>query len=256
MRYRPRVRSTSEGTENMMRKAMDKHYDENMRGLDFYNPDTDMNPLVTVVGVGGIGSWTALCLAKMGFNRMILIDPDNVEKQNIGCQLYGTEHLGKPKVEALQEIITMQTASNCTLIPEKYEISTPRGIVIACVDNMEVRRKIFVSCQEQGHTVPLFIDCRIGGEVLLLYVINPESAAAQEWYLENWYPDNEASDQPCTGQNIAYVGMFAGAFIAREVGKYCKEPLLNSREIIMDIESLRLEATVGIRAAPPRREEG
>ena len=58
---------------------------------------------IAVVGVGGVGSWTAEALARSGVASLTLIDLDNVAESNVNRQvqaLGGT--LGMAKVEALR----------------------------------------------------------------------------------------------------------------------------------------------------------
>src|SRR3990172_12168799 len=58
---------------------------------------------VTIVGVGGLGSFAALALAKMGVGTLTLVDGDTVEEHNVANQLYGPEQLGLLKVEACRD---------------------------------------------------------------------------------------------------------------------------------------------------------
>ncbi|MED3652627.1 ThiF family adenylyltransferase [Heyndrickxia sporothermodurans] len=74
--------------------------------------DLDLNlrrSKVLVVGVGGIGSWIMLNLARIGIQHIVAVDPDHIETSNLPRQiLYNTEDVGKLKVEAaarrLQEV--------------------------------------------------------------------------------------------------------------------------------------------------------
>jgi bacteriocin biosynthesis cyclodehydratase domain-containing protein len=55
---------------------------------------------VAVLGLGGLGSWSALALACTGIGEMWLIDGDEVEISNLNRQILYTEaELGLPKVE-------------------------------------------------------------------------------------------------------------------------------------------------------------
>lgn len=61
---------------------------------------------VAVIGVGGVGSWTAEALARSGVGTLTLIDLDNVAESNINRQIHAlTETVGKAKVEAMRERI-------------------------------------------------------------------------------------------------------------------------------------------------------
>jgi hypothetical protein len=60
------------------------------------------NSKVVIIGLGGTGSMTAWLLAASGVRRLRLVDPDVVEKSNLGRQyLYDCKDVGLPKVEAL-----------------------------------------------------------------------------------------------------------------------------------------------------------
>ena len=61
-------------------------------------------------GVGNIGSWLALFLGRIDL-RLILIDPDKIEIQNVGGQLYSSLDVGSFKVIALSKILNYLDAS-------------------------------------------------------------------------------------------------------------------------------------------------
>lgn len=61
---------------------------------------------VVVVGVGGVGSWTAEALARSGVGRLTLIDLDNVSESNINRQIHALDTtVGMAKVEAMRQRI-------------------------------------------------------------------------------------------------------------------------------------------------------
>jgi len=61
---------------------------------------------VVVVGVGGVGSWTAEALARSGVGRLTLIDLDNVSESNINRQIHALDNtVGMAKVEAMRQRI-------------------------------------------------------------------------------------------------------------------------------------------------------
>ena len=61
---------------------------------------------VVVVGIGGVGSWTAEALARSGVGRLTLIDLDHVAESNINRQIHALEStVGQAKVLAMQERI-------------------------------------------------------------------------------------------------------------------------------------------------------
>lgn len=61
---------------------------------------------VVVVGLGGVGSWTAEALARSGVARLTLIDLDHIAESNINRQVHALDTtLGQAKVEAMRERI-------------------------------------------------------------------------------------------------------------------------------------------------------
>ena len=53
----------------------------------------------------GIGSSTAVCAARMGFENFVLVDGDVVDAHNLNRQFYDFADIGKPKVAALKDKI-------------------------------------------------------------------------------------------------------------------------------------------------------
>lgn len=61
---------------------------------------------IVVVGVGGVGSWSAESLARSGVGRITLIDMDHVAESNINRQVHAmTDTVGMAKITAMQRRI-------------------------------------------------------------------------------------------------------------------------------------------------------
>jgi hypothetical protein len=56
---------------------------------------------VVVVGVGAIGSEVARNLAALGIGRIVLLDPDDMEAENVHRHVLGVRHLGTKKVASM-----------------------------------------------------------------------------------------------------------------------------------------------------------
>lgn len=70
---------------------------------------------VAVVGIGGVGSWTAEALARSGVGQLTLIDLDHVAESNVNRQIHAlTDTLGQAKVVAMRDRIA-QINPNCVV---------------------------------------------------------------------------------------------------------------------------------------------
>jgi len=112
---------------------------EFLRQLDLVNPETLDLP-IHLIGCGGIGSFAALALSKMGAQRLHLYDPDAIEEHNLPNQLFRLRDVGRPKVEALREILEEFAGAPVEVMSIEVEAQRMTGIVIAAVDTMRARR--------------------------------------------------------------------------------------------------------------------
>lgn len=96
------TRMQKEMQERISREQLDQAFDarfpEEMR--------TKLrNARVAVAGLGGLGSHIAVMLARSGIGELLLVDFDTVDVTNLNRQMYLIPQLGKPKAEALPEIL-------------------------------------------------------------------------------------------------------------------------------------------------------
>lgn len=138
-----------------------------------FNPE-EQKSKITIIGCGSTGSFIGLTLAKLGFNEIKVIDFDKVEEQNIPNQFYRINDIGKPKVEALKEIVMDFTGTELETenikVEKDYEFDLSLdSIIIFCVDNMEARRLIYDKIKD----FPIMlIDTRMGGVGFDIYVVD------------------------------------------------------------------------------------
>lgn len=113
------------------------------KSLEFFNPEK-VDGECHVIGCGSIGSNVAEQLARYGIENIVLYDFDIVESHNIANQLYTEEDIGKPKTEALLDILTKinPRLKNTVIIEEEYKAQKLTDYVFMCVDSVEVRNQI------------------------------------------------------------------------------------------------------------------
>jgi molybdopterin/thiamine biosynthesis adenylyltransferase len=66
------------------------------------------NKTVAIIGLGSGGGFVAQTLAMSGVGKFVLIDDDKIEPTNVVRHVADLRYIGKPKVEAVAELITQR----------------------------------------------------------------------------------------------------------------------------------------------------
>ena len=114
------------------------------KSYDYFKPET-VEERIHIVGCGSVGSTLAENLARVGLTKFTLWDFDEVEPHNIVNQMFTQEHISKPKVEALKEIILSinpEAADDIQVEPKGWRGKMMSGYIFLAVDNIELRKKI------------------------------------------------------------------------------------------------------------------
>jgi hypothetical protein len=191
-----------------------------------------LNTKLNIIGAGAIGSFSALTLSKMGFTDISVYDADTVELHNLPNQFYRESDIGKPKVVALKEIIQAFTGTEIKAYQEMYKSQSISGITIVGVDSMDVRIGIWKKLK-LNIRVPLLLDARMGGEVMMLIAINPTDIADIKRYEASLYTSKEAVKLRCTQQAIIYTLLHISGYIANTVKRFVMNEAFQ-KEIIFD----------------------
>ena len=132
-----------------------------------------------IVGAGGIGSNVAHTLLSMGAKNIILADGDVVMPENIAPGFFGVDQIGKPKPEAVIELLKRQygqeAVSNVYFLNEKIAhapVGIPIDVLIYAVDSLKIRSQL--QRQFSLDNYRLFIDARMGGTQSEVYVMSKE----------------------------------------------------------------------------------
>ncbi len=202
------------------------------RQILLFNPE-EYQAYVSIVGLGNIGSHTALTLCRLGITSFQIWDDDLVENHNLTSQAYDVNDLGKSKAEALaSKMKAINPDVNVLPLREKYVGQPITGIVIIAVDTMVGRKIICESLQKLAVQPQLIIDARVGGGQLEIYVCKNWA----EW-LETFV--DKPSQDPCGGRFICYTSVVTGALITNVVKKYLKgDPY--DKSTMMHIDTLQV----------------
>lgn len=100
---------------------------------------------VVIIGVGAVGSWVAIQLAKSGFKFFVLIDKDNVESSNLNRSLYEQSDVGNSKLKALTSYLkAINEQINVDAVPAT--ITKSEELISIVGDN--TRTTIIINCAD------------------------------------------------------------------------------------------------------------
>lgn len=114
------------------------------KSYDYFQPEK-IDSRIHIIGCGSVGATVAENLARCGVTKMTLWDFDVVEPKNLANQIFRVKDIGKPKVEALKDIlmdINPDIEHDLKLKPAGWNGQQLNGFVFLAVDNIELRREI------------------------------------------------------------------------------------------------------------------
>lgn len=126
---------------------------------------------VAIVGVGGVGSWSAEALARSGVASLTLIDLDHVAESNVNRQVQALgATLGQAKVQALRErIADIHPGCSVACIEEFVDAANwpmllpqPVDVVIDACD--QVRAKVAIAAWALHNRSALVVAGAAGGK--------------------------------------------------------------------------------------------
>lgn len=123
------------------------------------------NSHVCVIGVGGVGSWSAEALARSGVGKITLIDLDDVCTTNINRQILALDNtVGQAKVDVLTDRIKMinpaceVSAIEDFITPDNVRelITSDMHSVIEATDSVKAKAAVIAHCKRNKiHIVTL-----------------------------------------------------------------------------------------------------
>lgn len=171
--------------------------------------------IITLAGVGGIGSYVGFLLARLKPAGLYLYDPDIVEQANMSGQLYGNHNLGQGKVYALHNMM-QQYANyyNAVAYQERFTAESEATDIMICgFDNMEARKLFFDAWEDRLMSKPeeergkmLFIDGRLAAEEFQVFAIQGNDLRAIREYRSKWlFSDAVADETICSYKQTTFM---------------------------------------------------
>jgi tRNA A37 threonylcarbamoyladenosine dehydratase len=126
---------------------------------------------IMVVGIGGVGSWTAEALARSGVGHITLVDMDHVSESNINRQLHAlSDTVGMAKIEAMrQRIAQINPTCEVTCVDAFVEPATWLSLVESGIDGVvdacdQVRAKTAMAAWARRTKTPFVSVGAAGGK--------------------------------------------------------------------------------------------
>lgn len=120
--------------------------------MNLYTRQHDMNlevpDTVTVIGVGGIGSWTALDLALAGVEKLYVVDFDEIEEHNLNRTPFKTSQIGMQKTAAVVELI-QERRMDAEVIPVNKRIEDTAGVI-----REDMEESVVIDCRDHASPLP------------------------------------------------------------------------------------------------------
>ncbi len=186
---------------------------------------------ILVAGVGGIGSWLAFMLSRLNPAHITLIDDDQVDASNMAGQLFRSSDIGRPKVDAVKDII--QCFSRYyqvhTFNRRINSNDTVPKILMCGFDNMEARKAAY-QCWKRGleylseaeRADALFIDGRLSAETLQVFCISGDAPYYMQEYEANWlFSDAEAESTVCSYKQTSYCANLIASMMTNLFVNWC-----------------------------------
>ena len=188
------------------------------RGAQWFEEAQKMD--ITLIGLGGIGSHTALLLSKFKPHQIILWDNDVVDAVNMAGQLYKFSQVGSHKAYCCR--------NNIAEFSNYYDVFTHSSrftlrhdatdITICGLDNMEARKECFAAWirrvkRSDDTTKCLFIDGRLAAEELQVYCFTGDNQWAINEYRNALFSDDQADPTVCSYKQTSYMANMIGSII-------------------------------------------
>lgn len=177
---------------------------------------------VLIVGAGGIGSWLAMNVARLGVNSITIYDDDTVEVGNLSGQLLPSSGVGRKKsMVVCDEII--RYCSSVTMIPKDaryYNDEEYYDIVMLAVDNMASRKNIVNAIKLRNKKPIAIVDGRLSVDELQVYNIICSGNKQIKTYLNNkncMFDDSEAFNTVCNMKQTSYMASMIGCYMTNSL---------------------------------------
>ena len=216
-------------------------YQRNLGTMGWKGQIALLRGTVGIVGAGGLGGWIVEGLARMGVGRLIVIDGDAFEENNLNRQALCTErNMGQSKVEAARQRVAdvnaaVDVVAHRVRAEEGQMVELLRGadVLVDALDALPARLALERAARKLN--VPL-VHGAIAGYVGQVMTVLPGDSGLQGLYGRDAVPEHGIEVQ---WGNPAATPMMIAAWQIQEVVKLLsgRGELLRGRLLFMDSET-------------------
>ena len=196
---------------------------------------------ILVAGIGGIGSWLTLLLARLKPASLFIYDNDIVEAVNMSGQLYGQSDIGIAKITAISHMVrNYADYGSIFAISERFTPECePTDIMICGFDNMEARKIFFQkwvehvqSKLEKERKNCLFIDGRLAAEEFqILCIRGDDEYNINRYNNEFLFSDAEADETICSYKQTTFCANMIASYMVNLFVNFCANEVGACRDL-------------------------
>jgi len=158
---------------------------------------------IVLGGAGGINSWVALSLARIG-HKLTIYDMDRYEDVNIAGQFCTEKDINVNKATALVKNLLAFTGTSHHSAMKEYKVNSfVSPIMISGFDNMAARKLMFEKWKAQEDR-EIFIDGRMTMESFSVFAV---TKGKEEDYEKTLFDDADASILSCSAKASTHNAM-------------------------------------------------
>lgn len=160
---------------------------------------------IVIGGNGGIGSWCALFLSRIG-HHLYLYDNDVIEEVNMAGQFYNVTQINKNKAVATAENLKLFAPNDGKILETFGEYTKEEGMIsdvmFSCFDSIKARKIMFENWKSNPDRL-VFVDSRMLAEDGQVFCVTPSNESEYEKHL---FDDSEVEDAPCSFKATSHCG--------------------------------------------------
>lgn len=188
-----------------------------------------IKPLDIIIGgAGGISSWTAMFLSRIG-HKLSIFDHDHYEVHNMSGQFIDNNSVGQNKATAIINLCSRFSGDG---IPDHqsfgfYDEDSPTSnVVISGFDNMKARRTMynnwveFLKNNPSERSSSIFIDGRLLAEQYQVFAVQGDKFNQVKGYYDYLFSDDEVEEAECTFKQTSHVAAMVGGMITSTLNNW------------------------------------